>query len=99
MAPYRSRIAQALVLARRRAGLVIVSAHVGPNWGSPSRAMQMLAHELLDMGADLYWGHSNHTPPKGSSSITERRFFIRPAISSTTTWSIKMNGTTSPFYS
>ena len=64
MAPYRSRIAQALVLARRRAGLVIVSAHVGPNWGSPSRAMQMLAHELLDMGADLYWGHSNHTPPR-----------------------------------
>jgi poly-gamma-glutamate synthesis protein (capsule biosynthesis protein) len=21
-----------------------------------------LAHELLDLGADLYWGHSNHTP-------------------------------------
>jgi poly-gamma-glutamate capsule biosynthesis protein CapA/YwtB (metallophosphatase superfamily) len=62
MEPYRSRIAQALVLARRRADLVIVSAHVGPNWGNPSRAMQTLAHELLDMGADLYWGHSNHTP-------------------------------------
>jgi poly-gamma-glutamate capsule biosynthesis protein CapA/YwtB (metallophosphatase superfamily) len=62
MEPYRSRIAQALVLARRGAELVIVSAHVGPNWGAPSRAMQTLAHELLDMGADLYWGHSNHTP-------------------------------------
>jgi poly-gamma-glutamate synthesis protein (capsule biosynthesis protein) len=24
--------------------------------------MQALAHDLLDMGADLYWGHSNHTP-------------------------------------
>jgi poly-gamma-glutamate synthesis protein (capsule biosynthesis protein) len=24
--------------------------------------MQALAHELLDAGADLYWGHSNHTP-------------------------------------
>jgi poly-gamma-glutamate synthesis protein (capsule biosynthesis protein) len=60
--PYRSRIAQALVLARRRSDLVIVSAHVGPNWGDPSRAMQTLAHELVDMGADLYWGHSNHTP-------------------------------------
>jgi poly-gamma-glutamate synthesis protein (capsule biosynthesis protein) len=60
--PYRSRMAQVLSSARRQAELVIVSAHVGPNWGAPSRAMQALAHELLDMGADLYWGHSNHTP-------------------------------------
>lgn len=60
--PYRSRMAQLLSSARRQAELVIVSAHVGPNWGAPSRSMQALAHELLDMGADLYWGHSNHTP-------------------------------------
>ena len=62
MEPYRSRISQALILARRRAEFVIVSAHVGPNWGIPSRGMQTLAHELVDMGADLYWGHSNHSP-------------------------------------
>ena len=60
--PYRSRMAQVLSSARRQADLVIVSAHVGPNWGAPSRAMQAVAHDLLDMGADLYWGHSNHTP-------------------------------------
>jgi poly-gamma-glutamate synthesis protein (capsule biosynthesis protein) len=24
--------------------------------------MRMLAHQLIDLGADLYWGHSNHTP-------------------------------------
>jgi poly-gamma-glutamate synthesis protein (capsule biosynthesis protein) len=60
--PYRSRIGQALSSIRRQADLVIVSAHVGPNWGAPSRAMQALAHELINMGADLYWGHSNHTP-------------------------------------
>jgi poly-gamma-glutamate synthesis protein (capsule biosynthesis protein) len=60
--PYRSRMAQVLRSARRQAELVIVGAHVGPNWGAPSRAMQALAHELLDIGADLYWGHSNHTP-------------------------------------
>ena len=60
--PYRLRVTQALLLARRQAGLVIVSAHVGPNWGVPSREIQALAHELIDMGADLYWGHSNHTP-------------------------------------
>jgi poly-gamma-glutamate synthesis protein (capsule biosynthesis protein) len=62
MEPYRSRMTQALALARRQASFIIVSAHVGPNWGTPSRAMQALAHELIDMGADLYWGHSNHTP-------------------------------------
>lgn len=60
--PYRSRMAQALSRARQKTGLVVASAHVGPNWGVPSQAMQALAHDLLDMGADLYWGHSNHTP-------------------------------------
>lgn len=60
--PYRSRMAQVLSLARRQAELVVVSAHAGPNWGAPSRAMQALAHDLIDLGADLYWGHSNHTP-------------------------------------
>ncbi len=60
--PYRSRTTRALSCARQKTGLVIVSAHVGPNWGAPSRAMRALAHDLLDMGADLYWGHSNHTP-------------------------------------
>ncbi len=60
--PYRSRMAQVLAVARRQASMVIVSAHVGPNWGTPSRAIQALAHELIEMGTDLYWGHSNHTP-------------------------------------
>ena len=60
--PYRSRLTQVLLSARRQADLVIVSAHVGPNWGAPSKAIQALAHGLIDMGADLYWGHSNHTP-------------------------------------
>lgn len=60
--PYRSRIVQMVARAREQAEIVIVSAHVGPNWGAPSRAIQALAHELIDMGADLYWGHSNHTP-------------------------------------
>jgi poly-gamma-glutamate synthesis protein (capsule biosynthesis protein) len=60
--PYRSRVAQVLSSVRRQAELVIVSAHVGPNWGAPSRSMQALAHEIIDMGADVYWGHSNHTP-------------------------------------
>jgi len=60
--PHRSRLAQVLKQVSRQADLVIVSAHVGPNWGPPSAAMQMLAHQIIDFGADLYWGHSNHTP-------------------------------------
>jgi poly-gamma-glutamate synthesis protein (capsule biosynthesis protein) len=60
--PYRTRLAEVLDQVRRQAYLVIVSAHVGPNWGPPSAAMRTLAHQIIDSGADLYWGHSNHTP-------------------------------------
>jgi poly-gamma-glutamate synthesis protein (capsule biosynthesis protein) len=60
--PYYSRIAEILSSARREADLVIVGAHVGPNWGPPSRAMQALACQVIDLGADVYWGHSNHVP-------------------------------------
>jgi poly-gamma-glutamate capsule biosynthesis protein CapA/YwtB (metallophosphatase superfamily) len=59
--PYRARLAQVLKQIRRQTDLVIVSAHVGPNWGSPSVAMRALAYQIIDIGADLYWGHSNHT--------------------------------------
>src|SRR3989442_975900 len=59
--PYRTRVAGALTRARAIAHLVIVSAHVGSNWGPPTPQTQALAHDLIDLGADLYWGHSNHT--------------------------------------
>lgn len=59
--PYRTRVAGALAQARSAAHMVIVSAHVGSNWGPPAAQTQALAHELIDLGADLYWGHSNHT--------------------------------------
>jgi poly-gamma-glutamate capsule biosynthesis protein CapA/YwtB (metallophosphatase superfamily) len=60
--PYRDRIADTIRHARQNASFVIISAHIGPNWGDPSPAMRRLSHELLDLGGDLYWGHSNHTP-------------------------------------
>jgi poly-gamma-glutamate capsule biosynthesis protein CapA/YwtB (metallophosphatase superfamily) len=60
--PYRSRIARVLLESRSQADWVIISAHVGPNWGKPSAAMRALAYNLLDLGGDLYWGHSNHSP-------------------------------------
>lgn len=58
--PYRQRVENALAHAREAARCVIVSAHVGPNWGPPTAQMRGLAHEVVDLGADLYWGHSNH---------------------------------------
>ena len=60
--PYRTKVTEAMKAARSRGDLLLVSAHVGPNWGAPSVEVQALAHELLDLGADFYWGHSNHTP-------------------------------------
>ncbi len=62
VSPYKERIATVLKDTRKKSRFIIVSAHVGPNWGPPSSTIQALAHELLDLGADLYWGHSNHTP-------------------------------------
>jgi poly-gamma-glutamate capsule biosynthesis protein CapA/YwtB (metallophosphatase superfamily) len=60
--PYRTRLCQAIQHARQEAQFIIISAHVGPNWGRPSQAIRTLAHQLLDFGGDLYWGHSNHAP-------------------------------------
>ena len=60
--PYCARITQLLAETRRWASFVIVSAHVGRNWGPPSPAMRALAQQLIELGADVYWGHSNHTP-------------------------------------
>lgn len=62
MEPSRSRLAGMLRSLRTRARVVIIGAHVGPNWGAPDLAMRALARDCLDLGADLYWGHSNHTP-------------------------------------
>jgi len=62
LSPYRDRIADVIRHARQHASFVIISAHIGPNWGAPSPAMRNLAYQLLDLGGDLYWGHSNHTP-------------------------------------
>jgi poly-gamma-glutamate synthesis protein (capsule biosynthesis protein) len=59
--PYREHLAGALRRAREAAEFVVLSAHAGPNWGPPTDEMRALAHEAIDLGADLYWGHSNHT--------------------------------------
>jgi poly-gamma-glutamate synthesis protein (capsule biosynthesis protein) len=72
--PYKSRLKATMAAVRDRSALVIVSAHVGPNWGTPSPGMRALAHELISLGADLYWGHSNHTPQ--GIEVYQRRFIL-----------------------
>jgi poly-gamma-glutamate capsule biosynthesis protein CapA/YwtB (metallophosphatase superfamily) len=74
LSPYRERIAAAITHARQHASFIIISAHVGPNWGPPSPAMQRLARELMDLGGDLYWGHSNHAP-QGVEIYKEKMIF------------------------
>lgn len=58
------RTAELLDLVRRtrdEVGLLIVSAHWGANWGSAvPREHRTLAHELVDEGADVVYGHSPH---------------------------------------
>src|SRR3989442_312756 len=61
LAPYLQRVETALARARDAAQLVIVSVHARPNWGPPTAAMRAVARQIIDLGADLYWGHSNHT--------------------------------------
>lgn len=47
--------------ARSRVDLLIVSLHWGPNWGSiPPPAHVRLAKHLVDVGADVVFGHSGH---------------------------------------
>ena len=58
------RVADLLALVRRtkaRVGLLIVSAHWGPNWGSgaPSEHRD-LGRALIEAGADVVFGHSPH---------------------------------------
>lgn len=60
--PYRTQVSRAVEKARSASDMVFVCAHVGSNWGRPSPETQALARELIDMGVDCYWGHSNHTP-------------------------------------
>lgn len=46
---------------KKRAELLIVSAHWGPNWGyQPPPEHVPFAHALIDAGADIIFGHSGH---------------------------------------
>lgn len=55
------RLLQAVRDVRPSAKVVVVSLHWGGNWGyTPPFAHSVLAHTLIDSGADIIFGHSGH---------------------------------------
>ena len=60
---YYSRFKRSIQKARQVSDLVIVSSHVGPHFRENRFSDYVnFAHMIIDMGADIYWGHSNHMP-------------------------------------
>lgn len=46
---------------RKEVDFLVISAHWGPNWGyDPPREHTVIAHAMIDAGADLVFGHSGH---------------------------------------
>jgi poly-gamma-glutamate capsule biosynthesis protein CapA/YwtB (metallophosphatase superfamily) len=60
---YYYRLKNCIEKAKKQSDLVIVSSHVGPHFReTPSIKYINFAHKIIDFGADIYWGHSNHMP-------------------------------------
>jgi len=60
---YYYRVQNEIENAKKQSDLVIVSSHVGPHFReTPSTKYVNFAHKIIDFGADIYWGHSNHMP-------------------------------------
>lgn len=60
---YYNRLQNEIENAKKQSDLVIVSSHVGPHFREiPSTKYVNFAHKIIDFGADIYWGHSNHMP-------------------------------------
>lgn len=62
-ADYHDRLRYCIENARTVSDIVIIASHVGPHFRKvPSKEYSDFAHSILDLGADIYWGHSNHMP-------------------------------------
>jgi poly-gamma-glutamate synthesis protein (capsule biosynthesis protein) len=60
---YNYRLKNCIEKVRKQSDLVIVSSHVGPHFREkPSEKYVNFAHTIIEFGADIYWGHSNHMP-------------------------------------
>lgn len=55
------RLVRAIRKAQKRADIVVVSAHVGPHMReAPGKTYVSFAHAIIDAGASVYMGSSNH---------------------------------------
>lgn len=60
---YANRLRECINSARNSADIVIVACHVGPHFREdPCEEYVNFAHHVIELGADVYWGHSNHMP-------------------------------------
>ena len=60
---YYYRLKNCIEKVRKQSDLVIVSSHIGPHFReNPSDGYVNFAHKIIEFGADIYWGHSNHMP-------------------------------------
>ncbi len=60
---YYYRLKSCIEKTRGQSDLVIVSSHVGPHFRErPSAKYVNFAHQIMEFGADIYWGHGNHMP-------------------------------------
>lgn len=58
---YDDRLFRCINNAKNRSDVVIVACHVGHHFReTPSSSYINFAHRIIDLGADIYWGHSNH---------------------------------------
>ena len=57
----RAALAAQVAAARAAGDLCVVSVHWGPNWAwRPAPAVRALGRALVELGADLVFGHSAH---------------------------------------
>jgi len=60
---YLERLAKAINEAKEEANVVIVAAHMGWHYRTkPEGIFLDFAHKVIELGADVYWAHSNHIP-------------------------------------
>ena len=60
---YSNRLESCIQYARKNADIVVASCHVGPHFREfPSSEYVIFARRLIDLGVDIYWGHSNQMP-------------------------------------
>jgi len=60
---YLHLLSTSIKQAREEADIVITSAHMGWHYRTrPEGAFLQFAHKVIELGADVYWSHSNHIP-------------------------------------